>query len=63
MNKKDKDNMIILGALVGIIFLFFFFNFITRKIYFIVLVGIILGVQTFLIIPAICKYYYILNDP
>ena len=27
MNKKDKDNMIILGALVGIIFLFFFFNF------------------------------------
>lgn len=62
MNKKDKDNMIILGALVGIIFLFFFFNFITRKIYFIVLVGIILGVQTFLIIPAICKYYYILND-
>ena len=42
--------------------LFFFFNFITRKIYFIVLVGIILLIQTFLITPAICKYYCELND-
>ena len=40
---------------------FFFFNFITKKICFIVLVGIILAVQTFIIIPAICKYYYELN--
>ena len=61
MNKKDKDNMLILGTLVGCILLFFFFNFITKKIYFIVLVGIILAVQTFIIIPAICKYYYELN--
>lgn len=61
MNKKDKDNMLILGTLVGCILLFFFFNFITKKIYFIVLVGIILAVQTFIIIPVICKYYYELN--
>lgn len=62
MNKKDKDNMIILGFLVSFIVLFFFFNFITKKIYFIVLAGGLIALQTFLIIPNICKLYYEVND-
>lgn len=61
MNRKDKDNLLILGFILGCIILFAFFNFITQRIYFIVLVGIILAVQTFLIIPSICKNYYNLN--
>lgn len=62
MNRKDKDGFLILAFILGFIILFAFFNFITRRVYFIVLVGIIMAIQTFLVIPAICRYYYKLHD-
>lgn len=61
MNRKDRDNMLILGTLLSFIILFLFFNFITKKMYFIVIAGIIMCIQTFVIIPFICKYYYEVN--
>lgn len=61
MKQKDRDNLIILAFILGCIFCIFFFYSFTRKIYFIYVIAVVLLLQTFFVVPKICKLYYEIN--
>lgn len=62
MNENDKNKFLILGFLVGVIALFAFFTFSTKMLPVWIFIALIFAVQTFIIVPMICKYYYNVND-
>lgn len=62
MNQNDQNKFVILGFLLGVIALFAFFTYTTKSLPTWIFITLIFAVQTFIVTPMVCKYYYQVND-